>query len=191
MFTRENSIEPDDGAVKWRRPDPAPSDDVPIRAATRAEEARFQPPQEAQTDKFAERHQLYSADTRKERVYYSDYQQKSEVLRASEQKITTKFEDQKTISAVLDLAEMKGWNRIKIHGTDEFKRELWVQAHVRGVETEGYQPTNTDRQEAEKRQAKSDADKPSHWQTRVDEGAKILAERPKVDVQEHVQERAA
>ena len=100
-------------------------------------------------------------------------------------------EDQKTISAVLDLAEMKGWDRIKIHGTDEFKRELWVQAHVRGVETEGYQPTNTDRQEAEKRQAKSDADKPSHWQTRVDEGAKILAERPKVDVQEHVQERAA
>ena len=52
---------------------------------------------------------------------------------------------------MLDLAQARGWQSVKLRGTDSFKREAWVQAQVRGMQTEGYQPKATDMQEAQRR----------------------------------------
>jgi len=89
----------------------------------------------------------------RERIYYADYKQKSEVLRVRESRITTTLDDRKTVSAMLDLAQERRWDRIKLTGSDSFRREAWVQAHVRGIETTGYQPQNTDLQEVARRVA--------------------------------------
>ena len=54
---------------------------------------------------------------------------------------------------MLDLAQARGWQSVKLRGADSFKREAWVQAQVRGMQTEGYQPKATDVQEAQRRTA--------------------------------------
>jgi hypothetical protein len=151
-----NSIEPVETRKKTVRQRQATvDDDMPIREATRAEEKQRRPKEKnAQTDAVAQRHNLYTHDRRfptAARVYYSDYQQKQEVMRAKTNTITTKLNDRQTVGAMLDVAEDRGWKSVKLRGTDDFKREAWVQAEARGIRTEGYKATNTDRQELERR----------------------------------------
>ena len=152
-FDNGNSIAPAAPArpAAARKPDPV---DIPIREATPTEmrALRSHPaPHEAETDAVARRHNLYMAARRSTRIYYTDYQQRSEVMRAAPQRITTRLDDRQTVSAMLDLAKARGWQSVKLRGTGNFKREAWVQAQVRGMQTEGYQPKATDRQEAERR----------------------------------------
>ena len=153
MAYRNNSIEP----VEIREARPATSDDVPIRAETRAEERQRsrRTATLAQTDSVAQRHNLYTADRRfpAARVYYSDYQQKQEVMRAKPSVITTRFDDRQTVAAMLDLAQSRGWQTVRLRGTDDFKREAWVQAQVRGMKADAYTARNTDLQEVERRKA--------------------------------------
>jgi hypothetical protein len=152
-FDNGNSIEPAAPArpAAARKPDPA---EIPIREATPTEmrALRSRPaPHAAETDAVARRHNLFMAERRSTRIYYTDYQQKSEVMRAAPQRITTRLDDRQTVSAMLDLAQSRGWQSVKLRGTDSFKREAWVQAQVRGMQTEGYQPKATDMQEAQRR----------------------------------------
>ena len=152
-FDNGNGIEPAAPArpMAARKPDPAEN---PIREATPTEmrALRSRPaPHDSETDAVARRHNLYMAERRSTRIYYTDYQQKSEVMRAARQRITTRLDDRQTVSAMLDLAQARGWQSVKLRGTDSFKREAWVQAQVRGMQTKGYQPKATDRQEAQRR----------------------------------------
>lgn len=154
-FETSNSIEPaaPTRLIATRKPDPA---ELPIREATPAEmrAMRSKPgPQQDTADTVARRHNFYVAERRSTRIYYTDYQQKSEVMRAVAQRITTKLDDRQTVSAMLDLAQSRGWQSIKLRGTDDFRREAWVQAQVRSIEAEGYKPKETDVQEAARRQA--------------------------------------
>jgi hypothetical protein len=112
---------------------------------------------QAHTDAIARQHNLYTTQIQTfggaAKVYYADYQQKSEVMRAHETRISTKLDDRQTVSAMMDLAEARGWDRLTLRGTQSFKREAWVQAQVRGVEVDGYKPKDTDMQEAARRKA--------------------------------------
>jgi hypothetical protein len=146
----DNSIEPGPATGQFRSRS-VRDEDMPVREATPAEERRHRQKPDAHTDDVAKRHNLYTAERRSSRIYYSDYQQKSEVMRAKLQAITTKLDDRQTVSAMLDLAQSRGWQTLKLRGSDSFRREAWVQANVRGITTEGYQPKNTDLQEAERR----------------------------------------
>ena len=147
----ENSIEPvrTTGSARKERP----ADDIPIREAIPAEERRHRQAPPAKPDDVAKRHNLYTADRRSTRIYYADYQQKSEVMRAKPERISTRLDDRQTVSAMLDLAESRGWRTVSLRGRDAFRREAWVQAEVRGIAAEGYQPSNTDLQEVERRKA--------------------------------------
>ena len=153
----DNSIEPaSEPVIRTRTPArKVHTEEIPIREATRAEERAVRRPaeQKAPTDPFADQHNLYTADKGAARVYYSDYQQQSEVMRAKPKEITTKLDDRQTVSMMLDLAQSRGWGSIKIRGDDAFKREVWVQAEVRGMATEGYKPKDSDIQEASRRKA--------------------------------------
>lgn len=122
----------------------------PVQAERRGLFQR-RPAQAAEPDAVAKLHGLYTADKRSTRVYYADYQQKSEVMRANAARITTKLDDRQTVGAMLDLAQSRGWETVKLRGTEDFRREVWVQAQVRGMATEGYKPKATDLQEAERR----------------------------------------
>lgn len=107
------------------------------------------------TDDVAKQHNLYTDDKMTmrgmARIYYADHKQKGEVMRAQDNRISTATNDPKAVSIMLDLAESRGWDRIKLSGSTEFKREAWIQALARGIEVDGYKPTQTDRQEAGRR----------------------------------------
>lgn len=96
---------------------------------------------------------LYTAEKGSTRRYYADYQQKQEVMRAEPKRISTKLDDKQTVSAMLDLAQSRGWDTMRLKGTAAFQREAWVQAQVRSMKAEGYKPTATDQQEAARRKA--------------------------------------
>ena len=61
-----------------------------------------------------------------------------------EKKLVTMFDTPSVVSSMIDLAETKGWSSLKLTGTDEFKREAWLQASVRGFEVSGFRPTKHD-----------------------------------------------
>ena len=174
MFGNENSMEPVQLSPARRA---ARAEGQPIREATQAEmpasgystyvqkslpfKCAIQPQRSlplprqaaspAEPDAVAKQHGFYTADRWRTRHYYSDYQQKSEVMRASATRITTKLDDKQTVNAMLDVAEARGWQTLKLRGAEDFKREAWVQSQLRGIETDGYRPKATDVQEAERR----------------------------------------
>ena len=59
-------------------------------------------------------------------------------------RLTTEHDDTNIIHSMVELAEAKGWTSIKIKGTDEFKREAWLQASLKGMEVKGYKPHSVD-----------------------------------------------
>lgn len=53
---------------------------------------------------------------------------------------------ERNIKAVLDIAQDKGWDIIKITGGNKAARaQLWFEANMRGLETQGYEPTEADK----------------------------------------------
>jgi len=58
--------------------------------------------------------------------------------------------------SMVDLAEARNWQALRVSGHDDFKRMVWLEATVRGVKTLGYEPQPADldvvRREREARQ---------------------------------------
>lgn len=147
---------PDDLASAARRAvGKATPEPTPDKAAAEAKGGLFRRRQAepVQPDKVAQQHGLYTTEKRGTRRYYSDYQQKQEVMRADPKRISTKLDDKQTVSAMLDLAQSRGWDTVRLKGTKDFQAEAWVQSQVRGIAAEGYKPSATDQQEAARRTA--------------------------------------
>jgi putative DNA primase/helicase len=45
---------------------------------------------------------------------------------------------------MIQLAEAKGWQTVQLRGTEEFRREAWLQASLKGMEAKGYKPREVD-----------------------------------------------
>lgn len=85
-----------------------------------------------------------------EKVNYYDKDDKDQVNIAFEDRkdsLNTSRQDEKTINAMLDMAESKGWTKIQLKGTEEFKQKAWLEASLRGIETKGYAPSEKDQAE--------------------------------------------
>ena len=59
-------------------------------------------------------------------------------------RLATLHNDPAVVRSMVMLAEAKGWNTIKLRGTDEFKREAWLQASLKGMEVQGFRPREVD-----------------------------------------------
>jgi len=60
-------------------------------------------------------------------------------------KIRSVHTDPDVARSMVELAEAKGWKTLILKGTDEFKREAWLEATARGLATKGYEPRDVDR----------------------------------------------
>jgi hypothetical protein len=47
--------------------------------------------------------------------------------------------------AVVKMVVAKGWTTVKVNGSHDFKREIWIQATAQGIKMPGYSPTEADR----------------------------------------------
>lgn len=103
---------------------------------------------------------------------YADAKGSREIFQASGDKLRTKTDDPQAVKLMLDTAAHRGWSEIKVSGTEEFKREAWLEGQARGIEVKGYRPNELDMQELKKReqlhlkneiapQLEQDAGKPS------------------------------
>ena len=93
---------------------------------------------------------------------------------AQEKKLLTQHETPAIVSSMIDLAETRGWSSLKLTGTDEFRREAWLQANLRDFEVSGYQPSKVDKARlAELRQERASGKAPNTMseQTRGPNGA--------------------
>ena len=89
------------------------------------------------------------------RTYYADHAGKKPVIDAKENSISTNYSDSKTVRAVLDMAQSRGWRQIRARGSESFRRETAIQGAIRGIAVDGYKLTQLDRQEIGQRMAAS------------------------------------
>ena len=55
--------------------------------------------------------------------------------------------------SLVAIAEARGWDELRVKGTDGFRREVWLEASSRGIHVDGYKPSEVDKAELEKRNA--------------------------------------
>jgi hypothetical protein len=66
-------------------------------------------------------------------------------------KLTTSLVDRNIASNLVDIAESRNWTKIEAKGKQEFKREVWLEASLRGIEVKGFKPKEIDYAELKKR----------------------------------------
>jgi Large polyvalent protein-associated domain 7 len=77
------------------------------------------------------------------KFYFRDQENKL-AFEESGRSLVTKHDTPEVAQSMVELAEHKGWSSIKLKGTDEFKREVWLQASLKGIDVQGYQPKDVD-----------------------------------------------
>ncbi|WP_407069482.1 LPD7 domain-containing protein [Moraxella oculi] len=90
-----------------------------------------------------------------QKINYYDKDDKDQVNIAFEDRNTslhTSRQDDKTVYAMLDMAQSKGWSAIQLKGTEEFKQKVWLEASLRGIGVKGYEPNEKDLAELQAKQ---------------------------------------
>lgn len=59
-------------------------------------------------------------------------------------KLTTEHNDPDVAKSLVEIAEAKGWTKIKATGHEDFKREIWLQGQLKGIEVTGYKAKAVD-----------------------------------------------
>lgn len=66
--------------------------------------------------------------------------------------LATTKQDIQTVHDMVEVAKAKGWDKLKLSGTPQFKRLMFIEAESQGIKTRGYQPTPADLAMVTKRQ---------------------------------------
>ena len=59
-------------------------------------------------------------------------------------KLVTADHQPEVVRSMIELAKEKGWASVSLKGSDEFKREAWLQARLEGLEVNGFTPKPED-----------------------------------------------
>lgn len=59
-------------------------------------------------------------------------------------RLQTKLSNAQVAGSMVDIAESRGWTEIQLKGTQDFRREAWLEAASRGLEVRGYKPREED-----------------------------------------------
>lgn len=79
----------------------------------------------------------------KDQFYLKD-PQNTPAFKDKGEKLSTKLDDPTIAHSMVDLARAKGWDCIRIAGSQEFKREVWLYASAQGLQVSGFKPTELD-----------------------------------------------
>jgi len=59
-------------------------------------------------------------------------------------RLATPANDRTTAADMIAVAQAKGWGEIQLKGSDEFKRNAWIEASLSGIATKGFKPEEQD-----------------------------------------------
>ncbi len=93
---------------------------------------------------------VIDGDNQKGKYYFKD-KPEVEAFRDKGTKLITKSSATSVAKSMVTLAETKQWETIKLSGSEKFRREVWMEAKLRGMEVEGYKPSEQDIQNIENR----------------------------------------
>ena len=102
------------------------------------------------------------------------------------------------VKAMLDRAQERGWEAIRVKGSEEFQRQAWIAATARGIKAVGYEPTHGDRAAMNEERARLSRDDikslpqtmPTRSPARSDVRRDQIPERPVAAVEPSIPRRA-
>lgn len=59
--------------------------------------------------------------------------------------LSTERDDKATIRAMIEVATSKNWGEVTVSGTDDFRRQAWIEANLNGMKVRGYEPREADK----------------------------------------------
>lgn len=59
--------------------------------------------------------------------------------------LSTQRDDQATVRAMVEVASVKNWKEITVSGSDDFRRQTWLEAGLNGIAVRGYEPREADK----------------------------------------------
>ena len=60
--------------------------------------------------------------------------------------LVTSSSDKSTIASMVEIAKSKNWEEITVSGSDEFRRQSWLEARLANIEVRGFEPKDVDKQ---------------------------------------------
>lgn len=83
---------------------------------------------------------------------YADQRGEYLAFKVTEDRLVTRLAAAEVIRDMVSVAQHRRWDALHVRGSAEFRREAWLEASARGMEVQGYQPTELDRQTLADRQ---------------------------------------
>lgn len=62
-------------------------------------------------------------------------------------KLKAETHNVEVVRSIVSIAETRDWQALTVTGTKDFRREVWREAALRGIDVRGYEPTELERQE--------------------------------------------
>jgi hypothetical protein len=113
---------------------------------------------------------------------YADERGEYLAFKVTEDRLVTRLEAAEVIRDMISVAQHRGWDALQVRGSVEFRREAWLEAGARGIEVQGYQPTDFDRQSlSDRREVWNRAHPRTHEGPAVASDRSDLSERPDYD----------
>ena len=120
-----------------------------VFTARKNEEKRVVPPE-------VEDRYLHVGD----KFYYSDNSKKV-AFEDKGNKLVTESDSHAVADSMVKIALARGWDEIKVSGTETFRKEVWLDAASRGMQVKGYSPSEQDKAELAKRMKTIEAAPPA------------------------------
>lgn len=77
---------------------------------------------------------------------YADERGEYLAFKVADDRLVTRLAAVEVIRDMVSVAQHRQWESLQVRGSVEFRREAWLEASARGLEVQGYQPTELDRQ---------------------------------------------
>jgi hypothetical protein len=77
---------------------------------------------------------------------YADERGEYLAFKVTDDRLVTRLAAAEVIRDMVSVAQHRQWESLQVRGSVEFRREAWLEAGSRGLEVQGYQPTELDRQ---------------------------------------------
>ena len=90
------------------------------------------------------RYYAQSARWTGEPAYFSTPTADKPAFRDRGDRLVTDNDSREVVKDLVSVAEHRGWDRIQVAGTADFRRAVWLEAAERGIAVRGYKPTERD-----------------------------------------------
>ena len=131
-FAREKT---EDESISTARSKPSSAEVTDSAFPDRIRRKYYVVANEPEKDRSSREARLY-ADDRKEYLAFE----------ATDDRLVTRIAAGEVVRDMVSVAQHRRWEALHVRGSVEFRREAWLEASARGIEVQGYQPNELDRQ---------------------------------------------